>query len=177
VVIYLADVVFSVFDNRVGPVPIISSVDQNIANKIALKSQLTLSMSPEGNVKESGLDAVIPFPDENKVAYVFLFMINPKGSMKGFVASLSLLVNDKKTFELYKHVNFLRQAAIELSKSIKQQLNNQTDYKLNKNIERDIKSWSDHFESAEIIYEEEIKKRKIILTDKKSHQVCSTCLI
>ncbi|MFX1510989.1 MAG: hypothetical protein ACFFCQ_00160 [Promethearchaeota archaeon] len=157
-------VCFSVFDHASGPRPIFHpGIDHKMALKIALKSQMTLSMMSEKTIETS--DAVLPFPEEQKIAYVFLFTIKGEfGKEKRSVASLSFIVDQNQQMNFYKQVTLLRYQAEQIADMIRHVYQySPKKASLPKNLEKSIEDWGSDLASVEMEITEEIRKKKITI--------------
>ncbi len=152
----MSEVVLSLFDPVKGPTAVFSTIDELSARKVALKSQLTLSINTSASLDEN-TDAVIPFPDLEKTGYIFLFKI-PSQDMIG---SLSFLLDDDKNLELYKNISLLRYEAEDL---IRRYLNTSDLFNLTKELMNYMTQWGQSLENTTITFEEELVKRKITIS-------------
>ena len=115
------DVVFSAFDERVGPVAVYSTInDPIITKKIAVKSIVSTltSVKTSATEKLEG-EAIIPFPDENKLAFIFytsLDQMTEGGENR--VISLSAIVENEHKSLLYSQATVLSQGASNLKKTL-----------------------------------------------------------
>jgi hypothetical protein len=66
----MADVVFSAFDERAGPIAVFATIkDPVVSKKIAVKSIVSTLTSIRSNTSENMEgEAIIPFPDENLIS-------------------------------------------------------------------------------------------------------------
>lgn len=140
------EVFLSVFDIQQGPMPIFSTnkANDSLANKIALKSRITLDVS--GGEVFSALDAVLPLPETDKIAYVYIFSIegtNPEITGKRRIASLNYVVESSEEEQLYGKINLLKMQAEELSREIIKQLfkSSTNDIVFTKDLESEIASF------------------------------------
>ncbi len=157
-------VCFSVFDHIKGPRPVFfQGVGQEMARKVALKSQMTLSMMSQKTIESA--DAVIPFPEEEKIAYVFLFTIEGEFvKEKNSVASLSYIVDHGQQMNFYKQVSLLRRQAEQIADGIKQGYYYDPEkYELSKSLEKTIGEWGQDLASTEMIIEEEVRKTRVTI--------------
>ncbi len=134
-----------------------------MALKIAMKSQMTLSVMAERTVETS--DAVLPFPEEAKIAYVFLFTIQGDfGSKNKSVASLSFIVDQTQQMEFYKQVSLLRYQAEQIAEVVQQTYHySPQNEALPKNLEKTIRDWGSDLASVEMTVEEEVRKKRITI--------------
>lgn len=99
-------IVLSTIDVRTGPLPLYSNLDQSLAKKIAIKSMIsTMSFSRESDNENSKIEgeAIIPFPDENIVCFIYyttIDQISETGDNR--LISLSLATETRKVGNLYK---------------------------------------------------------------------------
>ena len=106
----MVEVIFAVNDPMKGPNVVLfestGEKDQNLALKVPVKAQLTLSlMDKDATVKVA--DAVLPFPDLQKTAFSFLFTINSNN--KQITGSISYLVPQADNMNLYKKIPELKE--------------------------------------------------------------------
>ncbi|MFX0149531.1 MAG: hypothetical protein ACFFAJ_02010, partial [Candidatus Hodarchaeota archaeon] len=156
----MADVIFSAFDERAGPMAIFSTIrDEVLTKKIAVKSIVSTLTSVRTSTSErlEG-EAIIPFPDENRIAFIFYSSLDQKTeSGENRVISLSAVVSNEKKTGLYSKATVLSQAAAE----IKEALN--TGYifgqALPNDLVRKLEDWGriTEVEEEAIIAEKEIK--------------------
>ncbi|MHA2096916.1 MAG: hypothetical protein ACW98F_20060 [Candidatus Hodarchaeales archaeon] len=108
------DIIFSIFDVQEGPTPLFTTCkkDNNLAQRIALKSHLTMAM--EVNGKFGNVDGILPLPDLGKIAYVFLFCCDQTER----IASLSYIVDEFEEMGLYSKIAKLKNQALQLSQEI-----------------------------------------------------------
>ena len=156
----MADVVFSAFDERAGPVAIFSTIqDPVLTKKIAVKSIVsTLTSVRTSSSERLEGEAIIPFPNENRIAFIFYTSLDQKTEGGEYrVISLSAVVDNQKKSGLYSNATILSQAAGE----IKNALN--LDYKfgqpLSSELSARLKGWGELTKTQEmaIIAEREIK--------------------
>ena len=102
--IILVEVIFAVNDPLKGPNTVLyestETKDQNLALKVPVKAQLTLSLMDKDATIQTA-DAVLPFPDLQKTAFSLLFTLNSEGSGK-VTGSISYLVPQNDNINLYK---------------------------------------------------------------------------
>ncbi|MFX0090806.1 MAG: hypothetical protein ACFFBD_03505 [Candidatus Hodarchaeota archaeon] len=155
-------VVFSIFDFKYGSLPAYSTIEEETAKKVALKSHLPLTLAQERNMEES--EAVIPFPTFNQTGYVYLFTIPGKHERaEEHTASLTYLVDSSKKMELYRQIALLRLQAEEIVKYLKNNFIYEENKPLSRDIQEIIKSWGSLLDNAEISLDEQYVKRKITI--------------
>jgi hypothetical protein len=117
----MADVVFSAFDERTGPVAIFSTIkDEVLSKKIAVKSIVSTLTSVRGSSSEilEG-EAIIPFPDEKKIAFIFYSTLKQKTTTgENRVISLSAIVNEQEKTGLYSNATVLSKNALEVKNAL-----------------------------------------------------------
>ena len=107
----MVEVIFAVNDPFKGPTTVLyestsGDKDLSLTLKVPVKAQLTLSlMDKDATIKVA--DAVLPFPDLQKVAFSFLFTLNSEnGQVTG---SISYLVPQNENMNLYKKIPELKE--------------------------------------------------------------------
>ncbi|MHA1206347.1 MAG: hypothetical protein ACTSSO_02125 [Candidatus Hodarchaeales archaeon] len=156
----MADVVFSAFDERAGPVAIFSTIrDPILTKKIAGKSIVSTLTSVRSSASErlEG-EAIIPFPNENLIAFIFYTSLDQRTEGGEFrVISLSAIVENQKKTGLYANATVLSQAALE----IKEMLNSEYTFgqPLPQSVAQKLERWGKltEKEEAAIIAEKEVK--------------------
>ncbi len=108
--ITLVEVIFAINDPLKGPNTVLyestETKDQNLALKVPVKAQLTLSLMDKDATVQSA-DAVLPFPDLQKTAFSLLFTLNSDtGKVTG---SISYLVPQTDNINLYKKIPELKE--------------------------------------------------------------------
>ncbi len=156
----MADVIFSAFDERAGPVAIFSTFnDPVLTKKIAVKSIVSTLTSVRSSASErlEG-EAIIPFPNENLIAFIFYTSLEQRTEGGEFrVISLSAVVSNERKTGLYANATVLSQAALE----IKDALN--SDYvfgnPLSNELASKLEGWGKLTETQElaVIAEKEVK--------------------
>ncbi|MFW9993528.1 MAG: hypothetical protein ACFFD4_15900, partial [Candidatus Odinarchaeota archaeon] len=118
----MVDVVFSVFDEKEGPIPIFTTIkDEILAKKISVKSMVsTLINVDKGPMDRLQGEAIIPFPNENKIAFIFFFCLYDQKVMdeENRILSLSVIVDNEKKSRLYNNAIALSQSAIKIKEEI-----------------------------------------------------------
>lgn len=118
-IVILVDIVFALNDPKRGPTALYyestSDVkDPSLPLKVAIKSQLTLSLMDRDAVVNQS-DAVLPFPDISKISFSFLFtMHSESGNITG---SFSYLVPQNENISLYRKIPALKEKMQEISRS------------------------------------------------------------
>jgi len=156
----MADVVFAAFDERAGPVAVFSTIrDPVLTKKIAVKSIVSTLTSVRSSATErlEG-EAIIPFPNENLIAFIFYTSLDQKTEGGEFrVISLSAIVENQKKTGLYANATVLSQAALE----IKEVLNSEYNFgqPLPQAVSQKLERWGKLTEKEEqaIIAEKEVK--------------------
>lgn len=153
------DVVFAAFDERAGPVAIFSSInDPVLTKKIAVKSIVsTLTSVTTSATERLEGEAIIPFPDEKKIAFIFYSSLDQKTEGgENRVITLSAIVKTEEKSLLYSNATFLSQKAIQIKNSLNRS------YKYGESISSELKTqlqnWGKISETQEIeiIAEKEI---------------------
>jgi len=153
-------VIFSAFDERAGPMAIFSTIkDPVLTKKFAVKSIVSTltSVSTSATERLEG-EAIIPFPNENRIAFIFYTSLDQKTEGGEYrVISLSAIVPNEKKTRLYSKATVLSQAAAE----IKDALNSSYVFgqALPNDLVRKLEDWGRITEAVEefIIAEKEIK--------------------
>ncbi|MFX0171967.1 MAG: hypothetical protein ACFE9L_08610 [Candidatus Hodarchaeota archaeon] len=156
----MADVIFSAFDERAGPMAIFSTIrDEVLTKKIAVKSIVSTLTSVRTSMSErlEG-EAIIPFPDENRIAFIFYSSLEQKTESGEYrVISLSAVVSNEKKTGLYSKATVLSQSAAE----IKEALNKGYTFgqALPSNLVRKLEDWGriTEVEEEAVIAEKEVK--------------------
>ena len=115
------DKVFSAFDERIGPVAIYSTIkDPVLTKKIAVKSIVSTLTSVQTSTSEKlEGEAIIPFPDENKLAFIFYTSLDQKTEGgENRVVSLCAIVETEHKSLLYSNATSLSQEASKLKISL-----------------------------------------------------------
>ena len=102
----MADVIFSAFDERAGPIAIYSTInDPVLTKKIAVKSIVsTLTSVRTSSSERLEGEAIIPFPNENRIAFIFYTSLDQKTEGGEYrVISLSAVVPNEKKTGLYSN--------------------------------------------------------------------------
>jgi hypothetical protein len=115
------DKIFSAFDERLGPVPVYSTIkDPILTKKIAVKSIVSTLTSVQTSTSEKlEGEAIIPFPNENKLAFIFYASLDQKtegGEHR--VVSLCAIVETEQKSSLYTNATTLSQEASQLKNSL-----------------------------------------------------------
>lgn len=155
------DVVFSAFDERVGPVAIFSTIkDPILTKKIAVKSIVSTLTSVRTSATErlEG-EAIIPFPDEHRIAFIFYSSLDQKtegGEHR--VISLCCLIDNEKRSILYANATDLSQKAAK----IKDDINKHYKYgqKISKELVSQLQNWGTILETQEM---EIIAEKQLVL--------------
>ncbi|MFX1537826.1 MAG: hypothetical protein ACFFDI_26850, partial [Promethearchaeota archaeon] len=163
----MSSVVFAVFDFQIGSIPAFSTLGEEAAKKVSLKSQLTLAMTKENNIADT--DAVIPFPDLGKIGYVYLFTMPSKDEQEKFhVASITYLIDKSDQIELFQQIIPLRHEAEIITKNIRKQLTYTKGMVVPQNIQQMIREWGSSLEKTTISLEEKYVERKITIQTSKA---------
>jgi hypothetical protein len=162
------DVLFSVFDEKMGALPIYYSGDlsKQDAQKVAFRSQMTLSMMSSADLETA--EAILPFSSLNKIGFILLFQIHQTNpSQPKCVASLSYLVPSDQQVFLYNKVPFLKVKAEEIAELIKQNFiySGKPDQSLPSNLSQKITSW--RVTEQEATAEIQIVEKRVTLSEKK----------
>ncbi|MHA2270663.1 MAG: hypothetical protein ACXACI_02290 [Candidatus Hodarchaeales archaeon] len=151
--------VVAIFDMIMGPKPIFfcGLEGENEATKIGIKSHVTFSMHDSQSPQSSG-DAVVPFQELNKTAFVYLF------EAMGQPATLSYVVDQSIQSSLYRSVHLLKVQAERLVEQVKSDLEDGKGQKLAKETQKLLKSWAAELpEFVEMTVEEEVLRKKITI--------------
>ncbi|MFW9992099.1 MAG: hypothetical protein ACFFD4_08545 [Candidatus Odinarchaeota archaeon] len=162
------DIIFSVFDNELGPIPIFSTKkgDYNFGLKIAFKSQLTLSMIDIDKFEST--EAVLPFPDIKKIAYVYLFVIKtPFSPRTESIASLSYVINVDDQLDLYKRIPILRKQVTSIASTIMEEYTYRKKEALSEKMINLITSYGSDLTSGIDTMESELTAKKIRMRESK----------
>ena len=107
------EIYFSVFDYRLGPISIYATTsNEDLANNIALKSQLTMALYENYSIGE--IDAILSFPESHKVAYIFAFKIEAlldENKKVTSYATLSYVLDYEQQVDLYSVAPLLKEQA------------------------------------------------------------------
>ena len=115
----MVDVIFAVNDPRRGPTALYYESTSDIKDpslplKVAIKSQLTLSLMDRDAVINQS-DAVLPFADIQKISFSFLFTMNAEtGQVTG---SISYLVPQTENINLYRKIPTLKARLQDISRT------------------------------------------------------------
>jgi hypothetical protein len=107
----MVDLIVTFNDPLKGPTALMhesteGSKDPSLPLKVAVKSQLTLSlMDKDATIKTA--DAVLPFPDLRKISFSYIFMVN---SAQGapITSSISYIVPQSENINLYRMIPSLK---------------------------------------------------------------------
>jgi hypothetical protein len=120
------DILFCVFTKERGAFPVFhtkESLTDSDAQKIAIKSQMTLSMMNSAELESA--EAILPFSSlagESLIGFIYLFQIHQNDPENPLcVAALTYLVPQEHQAFLYSKVPFLKFKAEDLAAKIKQQ--------------------------------------------------------
>lgn len=115
-------IVFTAFDDRQGPVPVFTTLDNHeLASKIAVKSIVSTLSARDDQQKIEG-EAIIPFPEENLLAFIYYVSLDQKTKTGDFrTISLSFLTTTENSNELYSNAADLSISAKEIGKAINEQ--------------------------------------------------------
>ncbi len=153
------DVVFAAFDERAGPIAIFSTIkDPVLTKKVAVKSIVsTLTSVRSASSERLEGEAIIPFPDEKKLAFIFYSSLDQKteGGENRVISISAIVGNDQKSI-LYNNATVLSQKAA----NIKDSLNRKYVYgqSLTNDLTKQLQDWGKIAETREmeIIAEKEI---------------------
>ena len=133
------NVVFAVFDDRKGPVPVLFNCDKSVANKVAIKSIVSTLSARESSKKVEG-EAIIPFPDEDLLGFIYYVSLDQKTITGDYrVVSLTYLVSSSLANDLYANAATLSQQAREIG----EMLNSNYTYgePISRDLEQKIFNW------------------------------------
>ncbi|MHA1982856.1 MAG: hypothetical protein ACW967_00790 [Candidatus Hodarchaeales archaeon] len=156
-------VVFAAFDDRKGPVPVVYNCDKSIANKVAIKSIVSTLSAREGQKKVEG-EAIIPFPDEQLLGFIYYVSLDQQTSTGDFrVISLTFLAPSASANNLYTNASILSNEAREIGEMI----NNKFVYgeAVSPDLEQKILTWGTSEEVETEIIETEVEDKPITLLD------------
>ncbi len=110
----MADVILSAFDEKVGPVAVFTTIkDPVLTKKIAVKSVVsTLTNVRTSSSENLEGEAIIPFPDENIISFIYYTTLNQRtetGELR--VITLSAVVQKENNSSLYANASLLSQKA------------------------------------------------------------------
>ncbi|MHA2247979.1 MAG: tetratricopeptide repeat protein [Candidatus Hodarchaeales archaeon] len=111
----------SLLHEREGPIPIYSTADSDFTKKVSVKSIASpLSMIDDYNTGWLDGQAIIPFPNEQKTAFVYYTSIHKKELKDKFdIITLSVIFDDEDPVIIFKKASILSKYL----KEIKNQLN------------------------------------------------------
>jgi hypothetical protein len=153
------DVVFAAFDERAGPVAIFSTInDPVLTKKIAVKSIVSTLTSVKSTSSErlEG-EAIIPFPDEKKLAFIFYSSLDQKTEGgENRVISISAIVENEQKSVLYTNATVLSQKAAQIKDSLNR--NYLYGQSLSSDLTKQLQEWGkiSDTQEMEIIAEKEI---------------------
>ncbi len=159
-------VLFTVFDQKQGlSIPIFYSgaINQEEANHIARRSQMTLTMMSSAELETA--EAILPFSGLEKLGFILLFQIrqtNPDGVCVG---SLFYLVPQNQQVFLYNKVPFLKYKAEDLANKIKQKYVYSGKISFPKDLAQVLSGWQ--VTEKEATAEIQIIEKRVILSEKK----------
>jgi len=115
----MVDIIFALNDPKRGPTALYyesttDDKDSSLPLKVAIKSQLTLSLMDRDAVVNQS-DAVLPFPDIKKISFSFLFTM--KSESGSITASISYLVPQSENISLYRKIPSLKEKMEGISRS------------------------------------------------------------
>ena len=115
----MSNKVFAAFDDRKGPVPVYSTLtDRDLASKIAVKSIVSTLSARQTNEKVEG-EAIIPFPDENLLAFIYYVSLDQKTETgDNRIISLTYLVATEESGSLYANAELLSKNAKNIGETI-----------------------------------------------------------
>ena len=130
------------FDDRIGPCCIYSKdINEAFQKKIAMKSHLsTLSLVAKSEIsQEDFFSSIIPFPDEEYIAYSTYFYIEDKNARGGNRAfGIVLLVEQTEQMFFYKSIPEISANVIHLAKEIVKV--GDPSSKLDRNIKKELEN-------------------------------------
>jgi len=159
-------VLFTVFDQKQGlsvPIYYAGAIDQEEANHVARRSQMTLTMMSSADLETA--EAILPFSGLDKLGFILLFQIrqtNPDGVC---VASLFYIVPLDQQVFLYNKVPFLKFKAEDLANKIKQQYVYTGSMSFPKDLAQMLSDWQ--VTEKEATAEIQIIEKRVILSEKK----------
>ncbi|PWI46815.1 hypothetical protein CEE45_14805 [Candidatus Heimdallarchaeota archaeon B3_Heim] len=156
----MADVILSAFDEKVGPIAIFTTIkDPILTKKIAVKSVVSTLTNVRTSASENlEGEAIIPFPDENVISFIYYTTLNQRtetGELR--VITLSAVVQKENNTSLYANASILSQNALR----IKRLLNKNYSYgqPLSPEVIKELERWGELKETpkSEVIAEKEIE--------------------
>lgn len=112
-----AKVCFSFFDPIVGPVPVWHpGISPTFARKLA--TQAHVAVASTADLMEGPVDAVLPFPQQDVSAYIYLFQPLSQFNEKEEIIALSLVVDQVDQDRLYSNMSSIRQEAEKIAVKI-----------------------------------------------------------
>ncbi|MFX1253821.1 MAG: hypothetical protein ACFFCZ_19580 [Promethearchaeota archaeon] len=112
----LTKICFSFFDPIVGPVSVWHpGISPSFARRLAIQAHMTIASTAD--LKKRGTDGVLPFPQQDMIAYVYLFQPVSKFKEREIVA-LSLIVGQEDQDQLYANISSLRQEVEKIAEKI-----------------------------------------------------------
>ena len=97
-------VVVAAFDDKRGPVPVFSTAPDVVANKVAIKSIVSTLSAREGNAEKIEGEAIIPFPDEELIGFIYYVSLDQKTETGDYrVLSLTYLAPTSTANNLYSN--------------------------------------------------------------------------
>lgn len=158
-------VVFAAFDDRKGPVPVLSTpgIEASTANKVAIKSIVSTLSAREGQQRVEG-EAIIPFPDEDLLGFIYYVSLDQTTQTGDHrVISITYLAPSHTANQLYTNAAALSHEAREIGEKI----NTMFAYgePISAELEGIIFSWGTSEEVAEVAVEEAVEDKPMTLFD------------
>ena len=148
-------VVVAAFDDKRGPVPVFSTVADVVANKVAIKSIVSTLSAREDNKEKIEGEAIIPFPDEELIGFIYYVSLDQKTETGDFrVISLTYLAPTSTANDLYTNAANLSNEA----RVVGQEINSHYIYGQQFSVELQnlVKAWGSKTQ-IEIAPAEEVK--------------------
>ncbi|MHA2294522.1 MAG: hypothetical protein ACXADA_00825 [Candidatus Hodarchaeales archaeon] len=117
------DVIFSVFDNREGPLILYSSLDSpEKAQKIAIRSFIAIGAMEEDQDLR-GKQAVVPLPSINKIAFYYMFRVTVKDPIldkKSCWANLGFITDSSSSVNFFHTIPIIQKNIIPIIELIQE---------------------------------------------------------
>ena len=159
------DILFSVFTQKKGPIPVFHTLSSQDATRVAFKSQTTLSMMDRSELESA--EAILPFTnlDGGKLGFIYLFQMKQQDVTEpDCVASLTYLVPKEQQAFLYSKVPYIKYKAEEIASQIKQYIFEENT-PLPKDLQNALKNW--YVTEKDTTTEVQIIERRVTLSEKK----------
>lgn len=115
------NIVFTVFDDNKGPIPILTtlnSTEKTIGNRVAIRSIVSI-LSTEKIQKKIEGEAIIPFPDEKLIGFIYYVSLDQKTQNENYrLISLTFLTPSSSANQLYAKAALLSKEARRIGEEI-----------------------------------------------------------